>query len=107
MSQEAFYIKDALILTRDPVQREKLRRKKEEYETRYLYQAPEVCPFDTYKLQLLQWLLTKMVVDVEKVEREYAQYTWHQPVAFSDAVNIIRAYNSGDLTGIRGGTGLK
>lgn len=98
---------DVLFLTTDPDRKAKLERKLKEYKGRYFYQAPWICPLDTYKLSLLDRLLKRQALDAYEAEREFAKNSWHQPDAFHEAIAIINAYNTGDLGSLRGGTGLK
>ena len=101
---------NVLVLTRNPEQQAKLRRKHEEYKKRYEFIAPEVDPGGTYRLSLLGELLEKQVVDVDAFAQECrTKFGWHFEADFKEAVAIIDAYNTGDLAGIRpnSGTGLR
>lgn len=96
---------DVLILTSDPVQLAKLQRKLKDYEQRYAYLPPEVEPAGTYRYRLLEKLLKERLVDLAEFESYYKQFIWHRPVMFREAVDIIRSYNTGDLSKILAGTG--
>jgi hypothetical protein len=97
---------NVLVLTSDSEQQAKLRRKLEEYAGRYRFTSPEVDPGGTYRHRLLDELLEKQVVDLDAFEKECAEkFGWHFEQDFQEAVAIITAYNSGDLQGIRPGSG--
>ena len=96
---------EVLVLTRDPEQLAKLQRKLKDYEARYGYIAPEVDPAGTYRYRLLKELLEKKLVDPAEFEEHYLTLDWHDQSAFTEAVAIIKSYNSGDLSKIRVGTG--
>ena len=101
---------NVLVLTQDAEQLAKLRRKYEEYEKRYRFMAPETDPAGVYRLGLLGELLEKQIVDVDAVAQEWrTKFGWHYEAVFQEAVAIIAAYNSGDLSAIRpnSGTGLR
>lgn len=94
-------------LTDDLRQVDKLRRKFAEYQERLRYQAPEVDPLETYKHAVLKTLLITGQVDEEELRKRFSAVSWYEPRALHTAMKIIAAYNSGDLSSIRGGTGLK
>ena len=99
---------NVIVLTRDPVQLEKLRRKHAEYEQR---RAKDPSDADSvYKAGLLGKLLEKQVLDPEEEERAYAVYAWHIRKDFWNAISVITSYNTGDLSHISPfspGTGLR
>jgi hypothetical protein len=95
-----------LTLTTDPEQRAKLVRKLEEYKKRYMFRAPDADTDGFYKLTMLGELVENGIIDFEAKEQEFARHEWHRPHEFQSVVKIIKSYNSGDQSGIYGGTGL-
>lgn len=98
---------NVIVLTSDAELLTKLRNKLDEYAKRYAFQAPEVSPRATYKYALLSRLLEYGTLDVAAAEKEFSGKDWYHAGYFNAVVKIIRAYNSGDTSGVVGGTGLK
>jgi hypothetical protein len=69
--------------------------------------APEVDPCFTFRLRLLHDLLHFQIVDIDAFEARCRQEPYFSEAKFLEALAVIEAYNSGKLSKIRGGTGLK
>ncbi len=96
-----------VVLTADTDRRAKLERKLKEYAGRLAFRAPETDPHGWYKMHLLECLLQKGDIDVPAMIAEFRVIGWYDEFAFADALGVIAAYNSGDLSSVTGGTGLK
>lgn len=84
----------------------RLQRKYAEYQQRYGFKAPELDPHGFIKYTVLGMLLANGQVDINALRERFQVCSWFREPSFADAVRIIVAYNSGDLSLVHGGTGF-
>ena len=97
-----------IVLTKDPVQQDKLRRKLAEYEGRLSGKEPQVDPDATYKFRILRELLEKGSIDVAAFAVTISEeFGWHHRSVFNNAAAVIAAYNENALDSLLRSSGLK
>lgn len=84
----------------------RLQRKYAEYQQRYGFKAPELDPHGFIKYMVLGMLLADGQVDINALRERFRVCEWFNEGCFADAVKVIAAYNSGDLSLVHGGTGF-
>ena len=93
-------------LTDDADQVTRLRRKHAEYAKRVDDAGPNPSAGDLYKEMILRKLLDEGGVHVEDLWSELAEGPHFDARQFSNAVQVIAAYNANNTAVLMGGTGL-